>query len=449
MIRASTTDPVALALRREIEALDKRHVWHPYTPMQRYIESGEPLVIARAEGSRLYDLDGRSYLDGNASWWVAVLGHGHPRLRAALLAQAERMSHVSLAGITHEQAARLASELVAVAPPGLERVFFSDDGSTSVEAALKLARQYWHNLGAPRRQRFVALDGAFHGDTLGACALGGIEVFRRAFGGAVLDCVHVPSPGADGDDAGAYETAFEALRGLVERDSEELCAVVVEPLLQGASGMRVYAPDYLRELRALCDRHDLLLIADEVFTGYGRTGTMWACEQADVSPDLLCVAKGLSGGMLPMAATLASARVFDAFLGSTERAFFHGHSFTGNPLGAAVAREVLAVYRDEQVLERARPKAARLRAAFARMAAQPGVRRFRALGMAAALELDGASGYLGEVGWRVYAEALRRGAYVRPLGDVVYLTPALNIPDGDLDALCSIVEASIAAVLGR
>ncbi|MBI4956146.1 MAG: adenosylmethionine--8-amino-7-oxononanoate transaminase [Myxococcales bacterium] len=434
-------------LRARVCAADRAFSWHPYTPMRAYLDEHRPLVIGAARGARLYDLDGRSYLDGNGSWWVAVLGHGHPRLVAALQQQAARLCHVSFAGITHEPGALLAEELVAVAPPGLARVFYSDDGSTAVEVALKLALQFWHNQGATRRHRFVALDDAFHGDTLGACSLGGIEVFRRPFAGALCDCVHVPTPPQPGAEDEAYGRAFEALATLVRRDRDELCAVVVEPLLQGAAGMRSYAPRYLRELRALCDRHEVLLVADEVFTGYGRTGAMWACEAAGVSPDLLCTAKGFTGGVLPMAATLASSAVFDAFLGAPERAFFHGHSFTGNPLGAAVAREVLAVFREEAVLERARPKAARLAEAFARMASLPGVRSHRACGMTAALDLAGVGGYLGRAGWRVYAEALARGAYLRPLGDTVYVAPPLVIDDADLEELLGIVEESVRAAV--
>src|SRR5262245_62846816 len=292
-------DDGALSLRAEIIRADKRHVWHPYTPMQRYIEEVEPLVIERAEGARLFDVDGRSYLDANSSWWVASLGHGHPRLVAALAAQAGRLAHTSLAGVTHAPAALLAEELTRVAPPGLTRVFFSDDGSTAVEVALKLSLQLWQNEGRPRRTRFVALDGAFHGETIGAASLGGVEVFRRPFAGVLLECIHVPPPG----DGPLFARAFDALEEVVIRGRDEIAAVVLEPILQGAAGMRIYDAAYLRRARELCDAHDVLLVLDEVFTGYGRTGPMWASSRAGVVPDILCTAKGFSGGMLPMAAT--------------------------------------------------------------------------------------------------------------------------------------------------
>jgi len=425
------------AQREALVALDKRRVWHPYTPMQAYIEQGRPLVIERAEGARLYDLDGRSYIDGNSSWWTAVLGHGHPRLVGALERQARTLCHTALAGIVHENAAVLADELVQVAPPGLDRVFFSDDGSTSVEVALKLSLQFWSQNGRPERRRFIALDGAFHGDTLGATALGGVEVFRRPFASVLLDCVHVPSA-ADG-----FERAFAAIEALVERDRDHVAAVVLEPIVQGAAGMRIYDPEFLRRVRELTTRHDLLLVADEVFTGYGRTGPMWACEHAGVAPDLLCLAKGFTGGLLPMAATLVSARVFEGFLGPPERAFYYGHTFCGNPLGAAIAREVLAVFREEQVLEQAARKARRIAAFFEGVRGRPGVRATRALGMIGALDLEGEGGYLDRAGWRVVEAALERGAYLRPLGNVVYVAPPLNIPDADLEELLQIVDAAL------
>jgi adenosylmethionine---8-amino-7-oxononanoate aminotransferase len=433
-----------LTRRAGVVRADKRFLWHPYTPMQRYLDEVDPLVIDRAEGSRLFDLDGRSYLDANSSWYVAALGHGHPRLVAALAAQAGRLAHTSLAGVTHEPAARLAEELVAVAPPGLTRVFYSDDGSTAIEVALKLAVQLARQEGHPARTRFVALDGGYHGDTIGAASLGGVEVFRRPYAGVLLECLHVPSPADDG----AYAQAFAALEAVVTEGQGTIAAVVLEPLLQGVAGMRVYDAEYLRRARTLCDAHGVLLVFDEVLTGYGRTGPMWACEAAGVSPDLLCLAKGFTGGMLPMAATLVTQRVFDAFLGPPERAFYYGHSYCGNPLGAAVAREVLAVYRDEQILARAVPKAVRIAAAFSRLGELPRVLRTRSLGMTAALDLDGGGGYLGRAGWQVYEEARRRGAYLRPLGDTVYVTPPLNIPDADLDELLHIVDASVRAAAG-
>jgi adenosylmethionine---8-amino-7-oxononanoate aminotransferase len=431
------------ARRRErIVALDKRRVWHPYTPMDRYRAEVDPIVVERAEGPYLFDVDGQRLIDANSSWWVAALGHNHPRLVAALRRQAERNCHSALAGMTHEAAAELAEALCGAAPEGLEHVFYSDDGSTAVEVALKLALQYWHQAGRPERTRFVALAGAFHGETLGVTAIGGVEAFRRPFAGAVFEPLRIPSP-ADG-----WEAAAQALADTLAHHAGEVAALVLEPVVQGAAGMRCSDPAFLRAARELCDRHDVLLVADEVFTGYGRTGPMWACSHGPVAPDLLCTAKGFTGGTLPMAATLASERLERGFAGADERAFWYGHSFCGNPLGAAVALEVLRVYEEERILEEARPKAARIAAAFAELAALPGVAGTRALGMIGALDLVGGEGYLARDGWAVYDEARKRGVYLRPLGSVVYVAPPLNIPDEVLGELLSVVRESVAAVAG-
>jgi adenosylmethionine-8-amino-7-oxononanoate aminotransferase len=403
----------------------------------------EPLVVTGAKGARLFDADGRSYLDGNSSWWVATLGHAHPRLVARVQHQVAELAHCSMAGIAHEAGARLADALCKSAPAGLTRAFFTDDGSTAIEVAVKMAVQFWQQSSRTfdsSKTRFVALDGAFHGDSLGAASLGGVEVFRRPFGAVLFDCVHVPFPDADG-----YARAFDALRRAIVDGHDRIAAVV-----QGSSGMRVYDPEYLRELRALTERHDVLLVIDEVFAGYGRTGPMWALEHAGVSPDLMCLGKAMSP-FLPMGATLATDRVQDAFRGDKSRALMYGHTLCGNPLGAALALEVLDVYRDEDVLARARPKGARIAAAFDALRGEPGVARVRSLGMIGAADLEGPGGhggYLGGLGWKVYDEARKRGAYLRPLGDTVYVTPPLNIPDDELDALLAIVRESVKAALG-
>ncbi|MBX3228284.1 MAG: adenosylmethionine--8-amino-7-oxononanoate transaminase [Labilithrix sp.] len=428
--------------RDEVVRLDRAHVWHPYTAIDVW-ERTSPLVVARAEGSALYDAGGKRYLDGNASWWVAALGHAHPRLLRVLREQAATLDHCAFAGITHEPSARLAAELAAVAPgAGLNRVFYTDNGSGSIEVAIKIALQRWKLGGAAaaKKTRFVALDGAYHGDTLGPTSLGGVEVFRRPYQDVLFDVVHAPFPAPD-----AYARAFAAMSELIERDHDTIAGVVVEPVVQGAAGMRVYDPRYLTELRALTQEHDVLLIVDEVFTGYGRTGAMWACEHAGVTPDILCIGK-VFASVVPMAATLVTDAVYDAFRGGgRERALYYGHTFCGNPIGAALAREVLAIYRDEDVVARTRPKAAKIAAAFERIAALPGVERVRTQGMIGAADLagSGSGGYLGEAGWRVYERALERGAYLRPLGDTVYVCPPLVIDDADLDDLLRVLAESI------
>ena len=429
-------------MRERIVAADRAHVWRPYTSSEDH-ERRDPFVIAEASGSFLVDADGRRYLDGNASWWTCAIGHRHPRIVEAIARQSRTLLHCSMAGTTHEQAALLAEELCAVAPAGLERAFFSDDGSTAVEVALKMAFQYWQQNGRPARRRFVSLARAYHGDTLGAVSVGGVAEFRAVFGPLLFDVITTPDP--DEGDAG-WERAVAAIEAILEESADEIAGVLVEPVVQGAAGMRVWPAELLTRLRRATERADTFLIADEVFTGYGRTGPMWACEHAGVTPDILCSAKGLSGGVLPFAATLATARIYDGFRGGKDRALMHGHTFYGNPLGAAVAREVLAIYRDEDVLGHARRNEPALRAAFEGMAALPGVLRPRAIGMVAAIDL-GETGYFGEIGWRVHEAARARGAYVRPLGNTVYVCPPLTISESELAQLCEIVRASIEEVL--
>lgn len=428
--------------RSEIVRLDRAHVWHPYTPIDAW-EKSSPIVVARAEGVRLYDADGTAYLDGNSSWWVAALGHSHPRLVEVLREQAATLDHCALGGIAHEPAAALAEELVAIAPRGLSHVFYTDNGSTAVEVAVKMALQTWQHLGAPKKTRFLALDGAFHGDTIGASSLGGVEVFRRPFASVLFECIRAPFP-----EPNAYERAFEAIHDVLRREKDTIAAVVVEPLVQGASGMRMYPPAYLRALRDATRAADVLLVLDEVFTGYGRTGSMWACDHAGIAPDIMCLGKAFAS-MLPMGATLASDRVYDSFRGGgPDRALWYGHTFCGHPLGAALAREVLAIYRDEDIVAKVKPKSERIAKAFDRIAQIPGVARVRSLGMIGAADLAGDPGYLDDAGWRVYEEARKRGAYLRPLGSTVYVCPPLVTPDDDLDRLLGILEESVRSVLG-
>lgn len=428
-------------------AADRAHLWHPYTPMDEYRAEHAPLVVTAAEGPWLELADGRRLLDANGSWWVSTLGHNHPRLVAALKAQADRMCHVSLAGITHEPAALLAKELAAVTPGDLDQIFFSDNGSTAIESAVKMAVQFHGQTGNPNKTRFLSLEGAFHGETIGATSLGGVQVFRQPFANVVFDCIHVPSPaGDDGSCAPMWGEAFDAVARVIEKEHASIAAMVVEPIVQGAAGMRVYPPAYLRAIRDLCTKYNVLLIVDEVFTGYGRLGTMWGADLAEVVADIMCVAKGFTGGAIPMAATVTSSRVLEAFNGGRKKAFLYGHSYCGNPLGAAVAREVLAIYRDQPIVAGVAERHARIAAVGERMKT-PLLRDFRAIGCIGAFELrDSGAGYTASIGWRVYDQALRRGAYLRPLGNVVYVAPALNIPLDDLDRLLAIVAESILAV---
>lgn len=420
-------------------------MWPPYTSPERH-DTQDPLVIVEAEGAWLVDADDRRYLDGISSWWTCTLGHRHPRLLAAAAAQLGRLDHVSAGAAIHPEVAQLAAELCAVAPGGLERVHFSDDGSTAVEVAVKIAFQYWQQQGRPARRRFLALSSAYHGDTLGAVSLAGAEPggFFTVFAPLLFEVARAPT--ADGDGESAWDQVASAIEERLARGGDEIAGVVVEPLLQGAGGMRTYPAEVLRRIAAATRRADTLLIADEVFTGYGRTGAMWACELAGVTPDLLCTAKGFTAGMLPMAATLATARLYDGFRAGADgadRALMHGHSFSGHPLGAAVAREVLAIYRDEHIVDGVAPRAARIAAALAGIAAIPGVRRTRQLGIVGAVDL-GDGGYGGATGPRFTEAARRRGLYLRPLGDTAYVCPPLNIDLPDLDTLLDGFAGAIA-----
>ncbi|MCB9635789.1 MAG: adenosylmethionine--8-amino-7-oxononanoate transaminase [Sandaracinus sp.] len=433
--------------RDRVLSLDRAHVWRPFTSLERHAE-GDDLVITGAEGAFVIDADGRRYFDATGAWWCQVLGYAHPRLVGALKAQADALPHVALAAATHAPAAELAEKLVAAAPKGdrvLSRVFYSDDGSTAVEVALKIAYQHAQQNGGEKRQRFLAFPGAYHGDTVGAMSVGAVDDFTAVFRPLLFrDRVR----GGDGASP-RTEPEWEALCARFEEhlrtEGDSVCALVVEPLVQGANGMRFFAPSILRRLREACDAAGVLLIADEVFTGFGRTGTMWACEHAGVVPDLLCTAKGLSGGLLPFAATLATDRVYEGFRGGMGRAFLHGHTFTGNPLGCAVALEVLRVFEAEHVLESLAPRAAQLREGFERLTRHAGVTNARGLGMVAAVDL-GAGSYLSdERGWRVHREAKKRSVLLRPLGDVIYAVPPLNVTEDELATFLDALDASIEA----
>ena len=416
--------------------LDQRHLWHPFTQMLDWSRE-EPLVIERAEGTDLIDSEGRRYIDGVSSLWCNVHGHRHPLIDRAVHAQLDRVAHSTLLGLTHAPAAELAARLADIAPPGLTRVFYSDSGSAATEVALKMAFQYWQQCGGQhvRRTSFVCLGDAYHGDTLGAVSVGGIELFHGAYG-PLLFGTHGVEPGDPAE-----------LERVLELHGEEVAAVIVEPLVQGAAGVRVQPPGYLRRVRELCDRHGVFLICDEVATGFGRTGTMFACEQERVAPDFLCLGKGLTGGYLPLAATLTTERVHEGFLGAPDerRTLFHGHTFTGNPLACAAALASLEAFEREHTLLRLQPKIRLLRDLLGEVAAMPEVVEVRGRGMMVGIDLGEHDPTL-RFGHRVTLEARRRGAVIRPLGDVMVLMPPLAISKADLRRLVSITAESIRAV---
>ena len=414
---------------------DRRHVWHPFTQMQGWCTEDAP-IIERAEGSELIDTDGNRYLDGTSALWCNVHGHRHPYIDAAVRDQLERVAHSTMLGLTHPPAIELAERLVGIAPEGLTRVFYSDSGSTAVEIALKMAFQYWQQLGGEHaaRKRFVALRHAYHGDTVGSVSLGGIDLFHSLYRPLLFDTLKVEP----GDPA--------ELEFVLDGCGEEIAAVIVEPLVQGAAGMLMQPDGYLAAVRELCDRHGVLLICDEVATGFGRTGRMFACEHEGVAPDLLCLAKGLTGGYMPLAATLATERIYEGFLGEFHefRTFFHGHTYTGNPLACAAALATLDVFEQERTLERLQTKIDLLEALLLGVADLPGVHEVRQKGFMVGIELEEFP-LEARMGHQVTLEARRRGAIVRPLGDVVVLMPPLSISVGDLTRLVKVTGEAIAA----
>ena len=446
-----------------ITRLDHAHVWHPFTPMQLWLDD-DPVVIVRAEAHELIDDAGRRYLDGVSSLWCNVHGHNRPELNAAITGQLQRVAHTTLLGLTNVPAVLLADRLVAATPPGLTRVFYSDAGATAVEAALKMALQFWQMAGQSTKTRFASLVDAYHGDTLGAVGVGYADVFHRFYQSVLPDTLRLTPPHLWRwrerlSDTEALERAIAEADDAISNAGNTLAAVIVEPLMQGAAGMWPHPPAYLRALREITTRADVLLICDEVATGFGRTGTMFACEQADVAPDLFCLAKGITGGYLPLAATLATDAIHDAFLGPPQdgRTFFHGHTYTGNPLACAAALASLDLFDADHTLDRLGPKTVLLKQRLADdVRPLPHVADVRQCGVMVGIELgaDVASRRpypaADRMGARVCLEARRRGVIVRPLGDVVVLMPPLSIREDELDRLITVVrDAILTATDGR
>jgi adenosylmethionine-8-amino-7-oxononanoate aminotransferase len=421
-----------------LAALDKQVLWHPFTQMAEW----DPLVIVGGEGNYLIDDAGRRYLDGVSSLWCNVHGHRHPRLDRALHAQVDRLAHSTFLGLSHEPGIELAAALLEVAPRNLRRVFYSDSGSTAVEIALKQSFQYWALRGRPTKQRFLRLSEAYHGDTLGAVGVGGIDLFHRVFGPLLVQSIPIPTP------AGSVDGGSESLARLEDelvRRSDEIAAFIFEPLIQGAAGMLVHPPGYLAKAAELCRRHNVHVILDEVATGFGRTGTMFACEREGVQPDFMCLAKGISGGYLPLAATLSTDEIYSAFLGrrAEMKHFFHGHTYTANPLACAVGVESLKLLREE-TLPNAIAREPELVAALDRIAKLPAVKEVRRVGLMIGIELHGHDDrFLGaEVCDRVRAH----GVILRPLGDVVVWMPPLSLRSDEVTLLERATTAAIADV---
>lgn len=442
---------------------DNEYVWHPFTPMQSYRKEEAP-IIAAAEGFELIDVEGRRYLDGVSSLWCNVHGHRVPEIDQAIRDQLDRVAHSTLLGLGSVPSIQLAEKLVSRAPKGLTKVFYSDSGATAVEAALKIAYQYQQQRpGATKtRDTFVALGGAYHGDTIGAVSVGGVDLFHRAYQHLLFPTLRVPAPVAyrtpdNYDAAGWLEHCEREMERTIAANAERIIAVVIEPLVQGAAGMLVHPPGFLRRVREWTRKHDVLLIADEVAVGCGRTGTFFASEQEDVVPDLLCLAKGITGGYLPLAATLATDEVFAAFLDepAAGKTFFHGHTYTGNPLGCAAAIATLDLMERNNVLANVRDNELILRDRLSEWAQWPKIGQIRQKGVMIGVELvadrDSKEPYplVERRGHQVTLAARKRGAVIRPLGDVVVLMPAPAMPAPLVHRLCDIAAEAILEVTKR
>jgi adenosylmethionine-8-amino-7-oxononanoate aminotransferase len=430
-------------------------LWHPCTQMKDHERL--PIVpIKRGEGVWLEDFDGKRYLDAVSSWWVNVFGHANPRINQRIKDQVDQLEHVILAGFSHSPVIELSERLVALTPDGLDRVFYADNGSSCIEVALKMSFHYWLNRGQPEKKRFVTLTNSYHGETIAAMSVGDVPLFTETYKALLLDTLKVPSPDCylrpEGVSWEAHSrTMFGAMEQTLAEHHQTIAAVIIEPLIQGAGGMRMYHPIYLKLLREACDRYGVHLIHDEIAVGFGRTGTMFACEQAGIRPDFLCLSKALTGGYLPLAACLTTDDVYQAFYDdySTLRAFLHSHSYTGNPLACAAALATLDIFEQDQVIERNRALATRMAEATAHLVDHPHVAEVRQTGMVLAIEMvrDKATReaypWQERRGLQVFEHALTRGALLRPLGSVVYFLPPYVITPEQIDFLAQVATEGI------
>lgn len=441
---------------------DSEYLWHPFTQMSEW-EGADNVIITRGEGSYLIDSDGNRYLDGVAAIWTNVHGHCRKEINEAVKEQVDRLEHSTLLGLSNDRAALLAKRLIDIAPPGLAKVFYSDNGSTAVEIGVKMAFQYQQQTGNKQKTKFIRFDNAYHGDTVGAMSVGGIAIYHEVYAPLLFPTVMAPSPycyrcplSPQGDCESCGLLCLKELERLMELHAHELAGLVIEPSVQGAGGMIVQPPGFVKKVRELCDRFDVLMIADEVAVGFGRTGAMFACSKEGITPDIMAISKGISAGYLPLAATLTTKKVYDAFLGSYAelKTFFHGHTFTGNPIACAAALASLEVFEKEQLLESLAPKIAYLKERLERLLDLPHVGDVRQEGMIGGIELvaDKKSRlpypWEERVGVKVCLEARKHGLFLRPLGNVIVVFPPLSISMEELALLMDGIEASIKETTG-
>ncbi len=439
---------------------DLKILWHPCTQMKDH-ETLPLIPIRRGKGVWLEDFDGNRYIDAISSWWVNLFGHANPRINTAVKAQLDTLEHVLLAGFSHEPAIRLAEQLVQITPPGLERCFFADNGSTAVEVALKMSFHYWRNTGHSEKTRFITLTNSYHGETLATLAVGDVALYKETYEPLLMKAITVPSPDCFTRDEGESwaehsKKMFTRMEQALAQYADQTCAVIVEPLVQCAGNMRMYHPAYLQLLRDACNRYNVHLIADEIAVGFGRTGTLFACEQAGISPDFMCLSKGLTGGYLPLSLTLTSEQIYQAFYDDYEKltAFLHSHSYTGNPLGCAAALATLDIFANDNVIEHNQQTARIMGKSVAHLEDHPHVGEIRQTGMVLAIEMvkDKASRtpypWQERRGLQVYRHALERGALLRPLGNVIYFMPPYVINEEQIRQLAQIATEGIELATG-
>lgn len=439
---------------------DLKYIWHPFTQMKDY-ENEAPVIIDKGKGIYIYDLNGNKYIDGISSWWVNTLGHSNTRLNDALKTQVDKIEHVLLAGFTHEPAINLAERLINFLPEEITKVFYSDNGSTAVEVALKMSYQYWAQSGMPEKKKFIALKNSYHGDTIGAVSVGGVDLFHKVYQPLLFEIFQADSPYCyrclqEKDQNSCDFECLNSMKNILEKHSDEIAGIVVEPLVQGAGGMIIYPAEYLKRVKVLCEEFNVLLIDDEVAMGFGRTGKMFAFEHADVVPDIICLAKGITGGYLPLAVTVMKEHIYQAFYDDYEKlkTFYHGHSYTGNPLAASIGAETLKIYKEDDMINAIQPKILKLKQCLEKFKNLNSVGDIRHIGMIGAIELvaDKQTKELhpfeDRIDIKIHKKCLEKGALVRPLGNIVYFMPPLIITEDEIEELTNIAYQAIQEVLG-
>lgn len=445
--------------QQELQEKDLKYIWHPYTQMKD-MEDEKPIIIEKGKGLYIWDVDGNKYMDSISSWWVNTLGHSNDRLNQALKNQVEKIEHVLLAGFSHIPAIELAEGLINITPKKITKVFYSDNGSTAVEVALKMAYQYWYIKNKPEKSKFIALKNSYHGDTLGTVAIGGIDLFHKIYKPLLFEIFQAESPYCyrcpmNKEQSSCNIDCLNSVEEILKEHSNQIAGIIIEPLIQGSGGMIIYPSEYMTKLRALCDKYDILFIDDEVAMGFGRTGKMFAFEHANIVPDIICLAKGITAGYLPLAVTLTTDEIFNTFYDDYEKCktFYHGHSFTGNPLAASIAVENLKIFEEENILEKIQPKIKKLGECLEKFRDYKYVGDIRHLGMVAAIEIvkDKTTKEMFDfeerIGYKIYKAGLKRGLILRPMGNVVYYMLPYVITEDELELLTDLTLESIKEIL--